>query len=172
MTMVRMNLSRRLKRLEAHIALTTEPEDLHTIVFLNAGDEAPTLTLQLGPNGSRTWTDLTDPIQTNQPLKPSVTGITGSRRVTVSDLRTPTESSHTNSCSALTRERASPSASQSFARTATTSSSRKAPEAFYSRRRYAMVTKRPPREDQQRTRRIKPHRAGGGTGSATSLATA
>jgi len=32
-------------------------------------------------------------IQTNQPLKPSVTGIIGSRRVTVSDLRTPAESS-------------------------------------------------------------------------------
>ena len=32
-------------------------------------------------------------IQTNQPLKPSVTGITGLRRATVSDLRTPTESS-------------------------------------------------------------------------------
>ena len=32
-------------------------------------------------------------IQTNQPVKLSVTGITGSYRVTVSDLRTPTESS-------------------------------------------------------------------------------
>jgi hypothetical protein len=32
-------------------------------------------------------------IQTNQPLKPSPTGITGSRRVTISDLRTPAESS-------------------------------------------------------------------------------
>ena len=32
-------------------------------------------------------------IQTNQPLKPSVTGITGLRRATISDSRTPTKSS-------------------------------------------------------------------------------
>jgi hypothetical protein len=58
--MVRMNLSRRLKRLEAHIALTAQPEQVHTILFLGAEDETATLTLQLGPHGTRIWTDLLD----------------------------------------------------------------------------------------------------------------
>jgi hypothetical protein len=38
-----------------------EQEDFHTIYFLGAKDNAATLTLQFGPNGSRTWTDPTNP---------------------------------------------------------------------------------------------------------------
>ena len=59
--MTTRNLSRRLSQLEARLPSTTKPEDFYTIVFLGANDEAPTLTLQFGPNGSGTWTDLTDP---------------------------------------------------------------------------------------------------------------
>ena len=54
-------LARRLNQLEARMPRATAPKDFHTIVFLGAKDEKATLTLQLGPNGSRIWTDLTDP---------------------------------------------------------------------------------------------------------------
>jgi len=59
--MTTRNLSRRLSQLEARLPSTTKPEDFHTIVFLGATDETPSMTLQFGPNGSETWTDLTDP---------------------------------------------------------------------------------------------------------------
>jgi len=59
--MLNRTLVRRLNQLEARLPGPTKLEDFHTIVFLGANDEAPTLTLQFGPNGSGTWTDLTDP---------------------------------------------------------------------------------------------------------------
>jgi hypothetical protein len=59
--MISKILTRRLNQLEARLPTSTRLSDLHTIFFLGAGDEAATLTLQLGPNGTGTWTDLTDP---------------------------------------------------------------------------------------------------------------
>ena len=59
--MINRTLARRLNQLEACFSLTTAPEDFHTLVFLGAKDETAKLTLQLGPNGAQTWTDLTDP---------------------------------------------------------------------------------------------------------------
>ncbi len=54
-------LLRRVNQLETRIPLATKPEQFHTILFFDAKDETPSLTLQFGPNGSETWTDLKDP---------------------------------------------------------------------------------------------------------------
>ena len=59
--MINRSLIRRLNQLEVRLPASTKPEDFHTIVFLDAGDETAKLTLQLGPNGASVWTDLTDP---------------------------------------------------------------------------------------------------------------
>ena len=59
--MINRTLARRLNQLEARFSLTVAPEDIHTIHFLGAEDETARLTLQLGPSGAWTWTDLTDP---------------------------------------------------------------------------------------------------------------
>ena len=59
--MTTRNLSGRLSQLEARLPSPTKPEDFHTILFFDAKDETPSLTLQFGPNGSQTFTDLTDP---------------------------------------------------------------------------------------------------------------
>jgi hypothetical protein len=54
------NLSQRLKRLEAFSPLAAEPP-IFEIQFVSPVDKSVTSTLVLGPNGTRTWTDLTDP---------------------------------------------------------------------------------------------------------------
>jgi hypothetical protein len=54
------SLSQRLKRLEAFSPLTAEPPIIK-IRFISAHDKSVTKTLALGPKGTRTWTDLTDP---------------------------------------------------------------------------------------------------------------
>jgi len=59
--MITRTLRRRLTHLEARRPAITHPEDFHTILFIGAKDEAATLTLQFGPKGSQTWTDLADP---------------------------------------------------------------------------------------------------------------
>jgi hypothetical protein len=57
--MIGRSLTRRLKQLEAHRALTSRPPIL-TISFVPP-DKTVMQTLVLGPNGARTWTDLMDP---------------------------------------------------------------------------------------------------------------
>lgn len=57
--MIGRNLTRRLKQLEAHCALTSQMP-IFTIKCV-APDGMVTGTFVLGPNGARTWTDLTDP---------------------------------------------------------------------------------------------------------------
>jgi len=59
--MLNRTLVRRLNQLEARLPGPTKLEDFHTILFFDAKDETPSLTLQFGPNGSQTFTDLTDP---------------------------------------------------------------------------------------------------------------
>jgi hypothetical protein len=56
--MIGRSLTRRLKQLEAHSAATSRP--IFTIAFVSS-DKTEKMTLVLGPNGARTWTDLTDP---------------------------------------------------------------------------------------------------------------
>ena len=68
--MIHRTLVRRLNQLEARLPGRTKPEDFHTILFFDAKDKTPSLTLQFGPNGSATWTDLTDPVNPRTWIKP------------------------------------------------------------------------------------------------------
>jgi hypothetical protein len=54
------NLKRRLERLEAFSPVAAEPPTIK-IRFISPKDKSVTSTLVLGLNGTRTWTDLTDP---------------------------------------------------------------------------------------------------------------
>jgi hypothetical protein len=56
--MIGRSLTRRLKQLEAHCVATSRPP-IFTISFVSP-DKTVKKTLVLGPNGARTWTDLTD----------------------------------------------------------------------------------------------------------------
>jgi len=54
------NLFRRLKRLEEGSPVAVEPP-VRRIRFISPKDMSVVKTLVLGPNGMRTWTDLSDP---------------------------------------------------------------------------------------------------------------
>jgi hypothetical protein len=57
--MIERTLTRRLKQLETRFAVNNPPP-IFTISFVSP-DKTVKKTLVLGPNGARTWTDLTDP---------------------------------------------------------------------------------------------------------------
>jgi hypothetical protein len=72
--MMTRTLSRRLRRLEAVSPLAVEPPIIK-IRFISPKDMSVTKTLVLGPNGMRTWTDLTDPNNPRTWTVPAVGGV-------------------------------------------------------------------------------------------------